>query len=33
MKQSGYMARQIAIRQALIDATERITQQLMLDTL
>lgn len=33
MKQSGYMAKQIAMRQALIDATERVTQQLMMDTL
>ena len=33
MKQSGYMAKQLAMRQALIDATERVTQQLMMDTL
>ena len=33
MKQSGFMAKQIAMRQALIDATERVTQQLMMDTL
>ena len=33
MKQSGFMAKQLAIRQALIDASERVTQQLMLDTL
>ena len=33
MKQSGFMAKQLAMRQALIDATERVTQQLMMDTL
>lgn len=33
MKQSGYMAKQLAMRQAIIDATERVTQQLMMDTL
>ena len=33
MKQSGYLAKQLAMRQALIDATERVTQQLMMDTL
>ena len=33
MKKSGYMAKQITMRQALIDATERVTQQLMMDTL
>ena len=33
MKQSGYMEKQLAMRQALIDATERVTQQLMMDTL
>ena len=33
MKQSGFMAKQLAMRQALIEATERVTQQLMLDTL
>lgn len=33
MKQSSYMAKQLAMRQALIDATERVTQQLMMDTL
>ena len=33
MKQSGFMAKQLAVRQALIDATERVTQQLMMDTL
>ena len=33
MKQSGFMAKQLAMRQALIDATERGTQQLMMDTL
>ena len=27
------MAKQLAMRQALIDATERVTQQLMMDTL
>ena len=33
MKQSGFMAKQLAMRQALIEATERVTQQLMMDTL
>lgn len=33
MKQSGFMAKQLAMRQAMIDATERVTQQLMMDTL
>ena len=33
MKQSGFMEKQLAIRQALIQASERVTQQLMLDTL
>ena len=33
MKQSGFVAKQLAMRQALIDATERVTQQLMMDTL
>ena len=33
MIQSGFMAKQLAMRQALIDATERVTQQLMMDTL
>ena len=33
MKQSGFMAKQLAMRQAIIDATERVTQQLMMDTL
>ena len=33
MKQSGFMAKQLAMRQALMDATERVTQQLMMDTL
>ena len=33
MKQSSYMAKQLAMRQAIIDATERVTQQLMMDTL
>ena len=33
MKQSGFMQKQLAMRQALIDATERVTQQLMIDTL
>lgn len=33
MKQSGFMEKQLAMRQALIDATERVTQQLMMDTL
>ena len=33
MKQSGFMAKQLAMRQALIDATERVTQQLMMATL
>ena len=33
MKQSGFMAKQLAMRQAIIDATERVTQQLMTDTL
>ena len=33
MKQSGFMAKQLAMRQALNDATERVTQQLMMDTL
>ena len=33
MKQSGFMAKQLAMRKALIDATERVTQQLMMDTL
>ena len=33
MKQSGFMTKQLAMRQALIDATERVTQQLMMDTL
>ena len=33
MKQSGFMAKQLGMRQALIDATERVTQQLMMDTL
>lgn len=32
-KQSGFMAKQLAIRQAFIEASERITRQLMLDTL
>ena len=33
MKQSGFMVKQLAMRQAMIDATERVTQQLMMDTL
>ena len=33
MKQSGFVAKQLAMRQAIIDATERVTQQLMMDTL
>ena len=33
MKQSGFMAKQLAMRQALIEASERVTQQLMMDTL
>ena len=33
MKRSGFMAKQLAMRQALIEATERVTQQLMMDTL
>ena len=33
MKQSGFMAKQLALRQALIEASERVTQQLMMDTL
>ena len=33
MKQSGFMAKQLAMRQAMIEATERVTQQLMMDTL
>ena len=33
MKQSGFIAKQLAMRQAMIDATERVTQQLMMDTL
>ena len=33
MKQSGFVEKQLAIRQALIQASERVTQQLMLDTL
>ena len=33
MKKSGFMAKQLAMRQALMDATERVTQQLMMDTL
>ena len=33
MKQSGFMAKQLAMRQALTEATERVTQQLMMDTL
>ena len=33
MKQSGFMEKQLAMRQALMDATERVTQQLMMDTL
>lgn len=33
MKQSGFMEKQLAMRRALIDATERVTQQLMMDTL
>ena len=33
MKQSGFMAKQLAMRQALIEATERVTQQLIMDTL
>ena len=33
MKQSGFMAKQLAMRQALIEATERLTQQLMMDTI
>ena len=33
MKQSGFMAKQLAMQRALIEATERVTQQLMMDTL
>ena len=33
MKQSGFMAKQLAMRQVLIEASERVTQQLMMDTL
>ena len=33
MKQSGFIAKQLAMRQALIEASERVTQQLMMDTL
>ena len=33
MKKSGFMEKQRAMRQALMDATERVTQQLMMDTL
>ena len=33
MKQSGYLAREAAIRQAFIEASEQITRQLMQDTL
>ena len=32
MKQSGFMAKQLAMRQALSEASERVTQQLMMDT-
>lgn len=32
-KQSGFLQRQNAVRQAFIEASERITQQMMLDTL
>lgn len=32
-KQSGFMAKQLAIRQALIDDTERVTCELMSETL
>ena len=33
MKQSGFMAKQLAMRQAIAEASERVTQQLMMDTL
>ena len=33
MQQSGFMAKQLAMRQALIEASERVTQQLLMDTL
>ena len=33
MKQSGFMAKQLAMQRALIEASERVTQQLMMDTL
>lgn len=33
MKKSGFLAQQEAIRQSYMQAAERITQQLMLDTL
>ena len=33
MKKSGYLARERIVRQEYMSATERVTQQLMLDTL
>lgn len=33
MKQSGYLAKERALRQAFMQAAERVTQQLMLDTI
>lgn len=33
MKQSGFLKRQHDVRQALIQASERVTRQLMVDTL
>ena len=33
MKQSGFIAKQLAMRQAIAEASERVTQQLMMDTL